>query len=370
MADLIKELNKQIYKCTLGEDEVIVGDENSPDKFKNKVKFTKWNKENFLSIEYLEDFGEPTIDGDKKVKATKNPKNFYAKKHDENTFKYGLEFNSKPDTNVFTFQLKGWEEFNFFYQPELTQAEIDEEHTRPDDVVGSYAVYHKNKKDHIVGQTNYMTGKFGHIYRPKFIDANGNFVWGSLNITDGIYSVTIPQDFLDNAVYPVIANDTFGKADIGATQWTNADAYTLWGTSFASTGNGTLSKITVYANANAGEATCAIYNDSSGPATKLDNGAEIVDISTPGWNDSTGLTQSITNTTTYWLACLNKDNTIDYQWDAGTNRTEYLNNGSYSSTLPDPFGSGSALNRIMSIYATYTPSGGVATARRRAMIFA
>ena len=78
--------------------------------------------------------------------------------------------------------------------------------SRPENVVGSYAVYHQTK-----GEMNdaygkdYGTGKFGHIFRPRICDSNNSCVWGDLFIDTnvGIYRITISQSFLDTAKYPV-----------------------------------------------------------------------------------------------------------------------------------------------------------------------
>src|SRR3990167_308868 len=99
----------------------------------------------------------------------------------QNEFDIDFTLDKKPDTNVFEYKIEGAEEFDFFYQPALTQQEIDEGAERPENVIGSYAVYHKTKANHRIGGTNYATGKAFHIYRPKVIDANGAEVWAKLS---------------------------------------------------------------------------------------------------------------------------------------------------------------------------------------------
>lgn len=135
----------------------------------------------------------------------------------------GLEFEwvlpSKPSTNVLTatIQTKG---LDFFYQPALTQEEIEQGAVRPENVVGSYAVYHKTKGGmNRVDGMEYKTGKAFHIYRPKVKDANGSEVWGELNIDEqkGELTVTVPQEFLDSAAYPVVVDPTFGYTTGGST---------------------------------------------------------------------------------------------------------------------------------------------------------
>lgn len=131
----------------------------------------------------------------------------------------GMEINiilaSKPVSNVFNFQLENWQNLDFLYQPEPTPQDIADGITRSEDIVGSYAVYSTTKINHILGQTNYGTGKVAHIFRPKVFDSVGNTVWGVLNYTKGILSVTVPQDFLDTAKYPVTVDPTFGYTTVG-----------------------------------------------------------------------------------------------------------------------------------------------------------
>ncbi|GAG00289.1 unnamed protein product, partial [marine sediment metagenome] len=81
---------------------------------------------------------------------------------------------------------------------------------QPIDVIGSYAVYHSSKRDN-----KYKTGKAFHIYRPKIIDANDEWVWGVMNISNSVLSITIDQDWLNNAVYPVTVDPTFGYTSEG-----------------------------------------------------------------------------------------------------------------------------------------------------------
>lgn len=133
-------------------------------------------------------------------------------------FDIDFTLDAKPDTNVFTHKIEGAEEFDFLYQPELTPEEIAEGAERPENVIGSYAVYHKTKANHRVGDTNYATGKAFHIYRPKAIDADGVQVWAELHYdaAQSTLSVAVPQDFLDAAAYPVVVDPTFGYTITGA----------------------------------------------------------------------------------------------------------------------------------------------------------
>jgi hypothetical protein len=65
---------------------------------------------------------------------------------------------------------------------------------------------------------DYRTGKAFHIYRPWAEDATGKRVWCRLRIKpkSNEMTVTIPQKFLDNAVYPVLVDPTLGYNTNGA----------------------------------------------------------------------------------------------------------------------------------------------------------
>jgi hypothetical protein len=72
-------------------------------------------------------------------------------------FEIEIVLDEKPATNAF--RIEGAEDLDFFYQPELTPEENAEGAFRPENVVGSYAVYHKTKANHRVGDINYATEK-------------------------------------------------------------------------------------------------------------------------------------------------------------------------------------------------------------------
>ena len=107
-------------------------------------------------------------------------------------------------------------------------------------------MYHKNKTGDYtaLGGKNYKTGKAFHIYRPKITDKNGRWIWGELHIDEkkGELSVTVNQSFLDNAVYPVTVDPTFGDTSCGATAYNDITDVTV-GSWFTSTGGGTTDRL-------------------------------------------------------------------------------------------------------------------------------
>lgn len=203
--------------------EVEIGDVKQ-DKFCPQGKIKRWDDEVNLVVRLINDEKTPTVSivGNKiKWKGNKVEAHFYdiepCEEHPEGAYEFEVILKEKPATNKieFTLNTKG---LDFFYQPELTQQEIDEGAFRPENVVGSYAVYASENKTNYVGGKEYKVGKVGHIFRPKIIDSIGKGTWGILNIDKiaGILSIEIPQDFLDNAVYPIIIDPTFGYGTVGA----------------------------------------------------------------------------------------------------------------------------------------------------------
>ena len=188
-----------------------IGD-NKQVQFYPQFKTMHWNNECNFSVRLVDDLSGSVIEDGNIIKYVKSDLevHFYEKAGDENgRFEFEIILKSKPVSNIldFTIQSKG---LNFFYQPALTQEEMDKGTNRPDNVVGSYAVYHSSKRNNRVGEQEYRTGKAFHIYRPFAADANSKTTWCDLNIDNGAMTITIPQKFLDNAVYPIKVDPTFG----------------------------------------------------------------------------------------------------------------------------------------------------------------
>src|SRR3990172_8790988 len=191
---------------------VEIGDSKQAD-FKPQFKVMRWDNEVNFSLRAQED-PNATVEVDKEVIKYITPE-YEVHQYDkpdvseDGGFEFEWVLPKKPASNVLTatIQTKG---LSFFYQPPLTQEEIDEGAERPENVVRSYAVYHTTKGGmNDVAGMEYKVGKAFHIYRPEAIDATGKWVYGDLDITvnedgTGMMTKTIPQGFLDNATYPVL----------------------------------------------------------------------------------------------------------------------------------------------------------------------
>jgi len=199
--------------------EVEIGDSKQLD-FKPQFKIKRWDNEVNFSIRAQEEVGATMVEEDGKVKYKGRDIEVHQYEKpdagDDGGFEFEWVLNKKPKSNVLrtTIQHKG---LDFKYQQALTEKQIADGLVRPENVIGSYAVYHSTNRDNIVGGMEYKTGKAFHIYRPHAIDADGVKVWCELDITEGELTVTVPEDFLNKASYPVVVDPTFGYTSLGET---------------------------------------------------------------------------------------------------------------------------------------------------------
>jgi len=166
--------------------------------FQPQVKVKLWDNESNFSMRLLNfGVGSHNFDGSRVQWAGNNASCEFINSGDG--FEFYIDLISKPATNQLRFSLET-KNIVVFKQPELTPEEIADGAFRPDNVINSYAVYHSAKNNN-----EYQTGKILHLYRPKATDANSNSVWcdQDINVPVRTKVITIPQSFLDTAVYPV-----------------------------------------------------------------------------------------------------------------------------------------------------------------------
>jgi len=197
-----------------------------------KFKLHKWDRE--VSVEVFLDMVEADThkfsgnkieveDSKKKIRVypidTRSTTDFYGDTTDDiqchdGGLRYDIKYFEKPPTNFYDESLV-CKNTRWAKQPFLTQEDIDRGRSCPINVEGSYAIYHVSKKNN-----EYMTGKFGQRYRPIAIDALGNMAWCDMEVDRPIdpsnMRVTIPQQFLDEATYPIVVDPDFGYTAIGA----------------------------------------------------------------------------------------------------------------------------------------------------------
>jgi hypothetical protein len=295
--------------------------------------------------------------------------------NERGSIEWEILLDKKPAISEFTVPIQA-SNLQFFYQPPLNQ-ELNPMNydvlteteawkngrlivSRPENVVGSYAVYHLTKQDN-----EYKTGKIFHIFRPKVIDAKGTIVWASLNIINYILKIMVPQSFLDSAVYPVTIDPTFGKTSIGASE--DSDSGYQIGCKYGCSETGTLTKISLYVKrASTGNMKTAVWNDNSGvPGSLFATSSEVSVGTSYSWVDFT-ISGSVSNAN-YWLGFEgNAGNLYYYKFDSGTSNQSAWRTVSYTSFPTNPFGTPDFYQaRALSIYATYTTGGAVSSAKRK-----
>lgn len=355
---------------------VEVGDVKQPD-FYPQVKINRWgtseetNEVNFSIRLKDDDYSESLVETEgeiiKWIKGNKEV-HLYDKPDASEDGGYELEvvFNEKPASNVveFTIQTK---ELDFFYQPALTQEEIDEGADRPENVVGSYAVYHKTKGGmNRADGMDYKTGKAFHIYRPKVTDKDGYFTWAELNIDEenGLLSVTVPQEFLDNAVYPVIVDPTFGYTSAGGSSVNISENTIRIVDSHTAPQNGTITQVNAYLDDTTGgisqEIRPVVYLDSNNSRVTFGAEEAFNGSTTPTLHNNNvsnvAITGGVNYSLGYWLNSPGST-AVGFSYDSDASYTLRRDNETYNETNDPPTTftvDDSNANYKLSIYATYT----------------
>lgn len=345
--------------------DIVVGDEKQPN-FKPRMKIKRWDNEVNFSVGLISAHGGNHAYVSDKVMWSDGhgvSASFYRFKTPDSSFELPaqLEFEvvlaSKPATNTIEFSIET-KKLDFFYQPPLTQDEIDDGWERPKNVIGSYAVYHSDK----VGD-KYHAGKAFHIYRPFAIDAEGREVWCDLHIDVGskLLTITVPQDFIDDAVYPIVVDPTFGvnPASPGSSS-VQIDVSKMYGSLFTSPSNiDTAQKFTAYTGSAYGSTIyikgCFVLHSNLNIITN-GVGAASAGFTTNGWHDSVfGTDPEPAQSTDHVLMVIGSAGGCKLYYDSGdTNQGHYDATNSYTS----PTNPTDAVhdNNKYSIYCTYTES--------------
>ena len=343
-----------------------------------------WKGETGLKVKY--DMGEPTI-AEKMADKRKQEVITETVDFGDGGFKVDILLNEKPDTNVFCYQIEGAENYDFFYQPPLTAEEIAEGSSRPENIEGSYAVYHKTLKNHQLGKENYATGKVMHIPRPQVWELDNEEStkeWADLSYTEteGL-CVTARQEFLDRATYPVRVDPTFGYTSIGATSVSatvycsaTSDTSQRFGQGFTNTADGTLNSLHIYTKLSvAGPDLIDFTAFLNLENTATDSHSQVATVerldvsmsSTPGWQDFTASSETI-SPNNYVINAVCDGNDVDSGYvngyrDNTANINQYIEAktgaSSYTNAKESPWTNAETVTTATySIYATYTAAGG------------
>jgi len=366
---LVESLNDTTYEITLSDgDKVEIGDKNAS-VFKPHLKLNRWLGECALDLDLavtkdaLPDIHTDKIVWDNGEIACEFLPEALDGQAELGGFKFNIIFKEKPQTNVSTlnFKAKG---LDFYYQPDLTPEETAEGCIRPENVIGSYAVYHSARSN--VHQTQeeakkYKCGKAFHWYRPLIWDSSTprKEVWGELHVDPeaGIRTVTIPQDFLDKAIYPVIVDDTFGYTTKGGTEADFFGNY-IYGCLYTGAA-GTGTSITCWLKQHLSylpKLKYALYDAEDDFVT---NGGTAEWTLTEGWDGEKELAFGTgpTLTAQNYHVCIWADAQVKYYWDEGDTDQLQTEAETYNG-WPASAGWTSGWNRKATIYCTYTPTGG------------
>lgn len=258
----------------------------------------------------------------------------------------------RPNDNRIILDIEA-EGVDFFHQPPLTPEEIAEGVVRPDNIVNSYAVYDKVKRDHAIGETNYMCGKLFHLPRPRPVDALGNWCWADLLIENGKQIVTIPWDFLNNAVYPIrhVAGDTFGKTAIGGTSGSMTADRMRWPGITHTPGAGTGTSMSVYCEDSGEDVKMSLYKNSD--LTFVMGTVEVEPADAPAWKTGNFTSNPALLAIAYQLVFWQGHQTWFWWDDTGVDYQYRVE--AYGGAWPDPVGwTTSTSHRYFSLYCTYT----------------
>lgn len=367
--------------------EVEVGDSKQSD-FKPQFKVMRWDNEVNFSMR-AEEHPSATVETEgEKIKYITPDYEVHQYDRPEVSEDGGFEFEwvlpKKPKTNVLTatIQTKG---LDFFYQPALTPEEVAEGAERPENIVGSYAVYHSTKGGlNDAAGMEYKVGKAFHIYRPEAVDAQGNKTWCelSVDVEGGLLAVTVPQNFLDVSKYPIIIDPTLGYSSIGgSTGFEIADnAYADWtvirGQEYTLAESGQ-SLVSLHIALDSETSTenldlfAALYSkDSAGSGSHyLHTGIEKLSVTvstTPGWVEFLAGYKTlvedtyIISTTGDWED-LSATGYISIRYDTGSSISSHSKStsgaGAYNTRKSENplVSTPSTVTSVYSVYATYAP---------------
>jgi len=288
----------------------------------------------------------------------------------DGVFEIDILLDAPPISNEFTYKIIS-KNLDFHYQPAPTQEEIDlYDYYLPENAIGSYAVYHSSKMNNYIHadgtETNYGTGKAFHIFRPKAIDANGDWVWCELLIEkDKRLVVTVPQDFLDNAVYPVVVDPEIGYSTAGGGAATYTDGRGMRNATYHYTGV-TGDEVVSYHlhchnfnSASVSSFEIATYDVTSGLPDNRTHTATTISFSlvpAGAWQVSAATTDALVNGTVYTVAYCQTANTVRVSRDSSGTSTSV--DASATTGCPATWSESGGSSALISQFATVVNGGG------------
>lgn len=382
-----KEVAKDDPKDRL---EVVIGDDKQ-EGFYPQVKLERWDNEANFSVRLKDtEYERATVSTlDNKIIWDKdNIKiEFY---EGDNGYKFIPYLKSKPIDNVISRWSVKKKGCSFYRQPPLTEeyqngyseefkkeivvTETDVKDLegnvlvhRPENIVNSYAIYHNTKggMNDIYGK-DYKVGKLGQDYRVHLYDNNGLESWGDIEYIwfdeeNGERIVRCnDEEFLDKAVYPIKSNDDFGYKGIGGTQ-TSCSINKIYGGSGIG-GAGTAIQITARSKNASGNTNVKGLLIKASDKTIISNGITDPGVfgSAAAWYSCNYSTSPTISAILYYIGVIPQTYGLTLYYDSSQpSGTYWFIDNSNSYTTPTNPTDGTAYDTYrLSIYATYTPSGG------------
>jgi hypothetical protein len=239
----------------------------------------------------------------------------------------------------------------FCLQPPLTQDEIDSGHSRPEWVVGSYAVFDSDGL------------KIAHIPRAFVVDGNGDWTWCEIAISGTELVVIIPPAWLASCTYPITLDPSMGYDSAGASNVAGLKDYQFY--YIVGGGNGTVQQLYVSCASNpARNVTMGLYKRDG---TSLGSTSEGSCPTTQGWlNLALASAQTISNGMSYIIAHNHDGGNMSLYYDVDT--TGIMGYGFYADTysagaLDSQIGTttntgSSGVQNMFSIYGTLVEAAG------------
>lgn len=270
-------------------------------------------------------------------------------------FEIEVVLKEPPSANSWDFAIDGHQSLDFYWQPPLTAEDKASGAQQPENVDGSYAVYHKEKRDFVAGEKNYAAGKAFHIYRPKAIDANSDELWCALAYSEGALTVSCDEKWLSNAAYPVHIDPTFGFTSCGAGNFSIENVIYMYTASVPTGADVTSLQACVEVTSATKNMKMAVYDSAAnllGPSVQV---AVTTAANGTAFTSFSMATSPLTLTAdSYRIAVWSQSTTGNGLIRTDTSTGAYgFDSETYAANFPNPASLTGGSNRKLSVYATY-----------------
>lgn len=359
----MQQINNTTYQSTdLGDVKPIVTMGGfSADKFYPNVNNSFHDDEFYFNLNAVDDSvsDELASETDGVISQTINNEKHEYYIDDSGRLKWDKLFYSYPDSMRARFKVRKSAGVKFYYQGELTPEEIADGCERPDDIIGSYAVYCDKANN------NYKTGKLCHIPRPFVIDAHGNREWcvmtyEEISDTEGMLYIDLPESFMQSAAYPVRLDPTLGYTSAGASgyNWDSSVGLSMMDmVGYSAASSGTTDNIYIHASKQISSnmtVELGYYQSTARQAYTTKTGGWAT-----GWNTLSFSGNTITSGNTYRCALSvygdwGGSEAFGVSYDSVSNADQY-----WWDKISDTatYSSGGNDNIKFSVYLAYTESG-------------